>query len=322
MTRLILLLSGVIILITHNYIAQISAQNQSIAFFVGILLLGVPHGAADMLVATKHATDQNKQFSKIVFLSKYLSRLVLFGLVLYFFPLAGNLLFMLFAAYHFGETDLHQFKTNTIAGIFFVSSYGLLILGVILLNHFEEVKPLLQLFDAGIKHGDFLQFLETHKYVILSFLGVLFFASTFCYFYTNEIPARNKERFLIQFALILFILYHLPMLLGFTFYFVVWHSVLSLGNIVKYLRKDGNMLMGTVVKQMVMYSVLAMAGIIIFGLTGFMFTNNSTMMVYVFLGLAVLTAPHMQVMQAMYQSIRNRTLVIHNTEVLPAAEPV
>ena len=321
MIRLILLSSGVLLLITHKYLAAISVQSQSIAFFLGIILLGVPHGAADLLVATKHSVEQNKQFSKVIFLSKYLFRLILFGIVLYFFPLVGNLLFMLFAAYHFGETDLHQFKTSTIAGIAFVTSYGLLILGVILLNHFEEVKPLLQLFDAGIRHGDFIQFLETNKYVILSFLGILFFASTFCYFYTSEIPDRNKERFLIQFALILFILYYLPMLLGFTFYFVVWHSVLSLGNIVKYLRKDGSVSLGLVIKQMLLYSTMAMAGIIIFGLTGFMFTNNNTIMVYVFLGLAVLTAPHMQVMQLMYQSIRTRTLVINNNEILPASKP-
>ncbi len=320
MIRVILLLSGVLLLITNQYLMPLSEQFQFIVFFSGILLLGVPHGAADMLVATTYAADQNKRFSKTIFLVKYLARLTAFGLILYFFPLFGNLLFIAFAAYHFGETDLYQFKTNTVAGVFFVGSYGLLILGVILLNHFETVIPLLQLFDAGIKHIDFIHFLEVNRYVILSVFAVIFFASTFYYFYTIEIPSKNKERFLIQLALILFILYHLPMLLGFTFYFVVWHSVLSLRNIINYLRKDGSMSVATVTKQMIMYSALAIAGITIFGLTGFMFTSNNAMMVYVFLGLAVLTAPHMQIMQLMYQSIRSKTLAIHKNEMLPITE--
>jgi hypothetical protein len=42
-----------------------------------------------------------------------------------------------------------------------------------------------------------------------------------------------------------------------------------------------------------------------FGLTGFMFTSTNAMVVYVFLALAVLTAPHMHIMHNMYVDIRN-----------------
>jgi hypothetical protein len=94
------------------------------------------------------------------------------------------------------------------------------------------------------------------------------------------------------------------MLLGFTFYFVVWHSVLSLNNITAYLRKNNLYTLNNIKKEIILYSVLAIGGIALFGLTGFMFINSRAMVGYLFLGLAVLTAPHMQIMHDMYTSLR------------------
>lgn len=305
MLRIVLLFLGCVLLLFQQYILPFNNSTQFIIFLSGILLLGVPHGAADLLVATQNATSFKKSFSKFRFLAVYVSRLFAFAALLWFFPLAGNLLFILFAAYHFGETDLYQFKTNTLSGKAFVISYGLLILSVILLHHFEEVKPLFQLFSAGKENIIFINWLDANRYNIISVSGVLFFTTTFIYFLRNTNTAANdKGQFLIRFAVILLILFQLPMLLGFTFYFVVWHSVLSLNNIVSYLRKNNSFTQNSINREIVLYSLLAIGGIALFGLTGFMFINSNAMVGYLFLGLAVLTAPHMQIMHDMYNSLR------------------
>ncbi|CAN5508923.1 Brp/Blh family beta-carotene 15,15'-dioxygenase [soil metagenome] len=305
MLRIILLLVGCMLLIFQQYLLAFNNTTQFIIFLIGILLLGVPHGAADLLVATQNANSSKKLFSKFRFLTVYISRLIAFAAILWFFPLAGNLLFILFAAYHFGETDLHQFKTNTFLGKAFVIFYGLLILSVILLHHFEEVKPLFQQFDAGRKNAVFINWLDANRYHIISVSGILFFTTTFIYFLrNNHTVANDKGQFLIRFAVILFILFNLPLLLGFTFYFVVWHSVLSLNNIIGYLRKNNSYTQNSIRKEIILYSVLAIAGIALFGLTGFMFISSNAMVGYLFLGLAVLTAPHMQIMHDMYNSLR------------------
>ena len=305
MLRIILLISGCILLLFQQYILPVDAQTQFIIFLTGIVLLGVPHGAADLLVASRNADSEKKTFSKLRFLFLYLGRLFLFAAILWFFPLAGNLLFIIFAAYHFGETDLYHFKTNTLSGKLFVIAYGLVILCVILLHHFEEVKPLFQLFASGKENMAFINWLDINRYLIMSAAAGLFFVSTFAYFVNNNnFNQKDKGQFLVRFALILFILYNLPMLLGFTFYFVVWHAVLSLSNITAYLKNNEALSQSTITKQIVFYSVLAIGGIVLFGLTGFMFISSSAMMGYLFLGLAVLTAPHMQIMHEMYNSIR------------------
>lgn len=304
MIRILLLAAGVLLLISHSYIFQLSAQTQFVIFLIGIILLGVPHGAADLLVANQTAHHAKRNFSRFAFLFTYIGRLGLFAALLWLFPVLGNLLFIAFASYHFGETDLHRFKTNRFAGKLFVFSYGLLILGVILLQHFEELVPMFYLFESGRANEGIIQFIDSKRYLILSICAVFFFASSFFYFSTTQTDQPDSAYFLVQLAILLLLLYHLPMMVGFTFYFVVWHSVLSLVNIVVYLRQKNVYPPGMIVRQIVLYSVLALGGISLVGFGGFMFVNSNTVVVYVFLGLAVLTAPHMQIMHDMYHRLR------------------
>jgi hypothetical protein len=54
-----------------------------------------------------------------------------------------------------------------------------------------------------------------------------------------------------------------------------------------------------------------MAGIVISGTAGLLLFNRQGAMMYVFAGLAVLTAPHMQVMHHMYGQLRNSKKCVH-----------
>lgn len=300
----LILLGFLILLLQYFYFSDISMEYQIYGFLAGILVLGVPHGAADMMVASSNKKHESRRFSMLIFLSIYLFRLFLFAAILWFFPITGNLLFILFAAYHFGETDLHQFKTETLIGKLFVISYGLLILGFILLLHFEELMPLFNLFPSGRSAAGTIEFIFYYRKVILMALLIFFIAVSFIYFSRHETGTYNTGIFIVHLGLILLILYALPMMLGFTFYFIVWHSLLSIRNIVGFLRQHTSYSYKQIISRMFILSVLAMGGIALFGAGGFMFLNHQTMLVYVFLGLAVLTAPHLQVMHEMYIQIR------------------
>ena len=305
MIRPVLLTAGFLWLFLQHNIQGLTPQVYFAIFFVGIIFLGIPHGAADLLVAEQNSDDRHTVFSKSRFLFNYISRLVIFSVVFWFFPVTANILFILFAAYHFGETDLSQFKTNTLPGKLFITSYGLVILSIILLHHFSEIEPMFLQFESGVKNQNLIKWIGMHSTELIISAGVLFTICSSIYFFFDR--HTNKEttlRVLIQFVLILFILYQMPMLSGFTFYFVVWHSFLSLNNIVSYLRKNNTYSSATIVKQILFYSALALSGIALFGSTGFIFLNNNSIAGYLFLGLAVLTAPHMQVMHEMYISMR------------------
>jgi Brp/Blh family beta-carotene 15,15'-monooxygenase len=304
--RYILLATGLLMLLLQNQLPVFfTEENQVYVFLAGILILGIPHGAADLMVASSANEKEKKQFSTIRFLVIYLFRLGLFGLFFWLFPLWGNIFFVLIAAYHFGETDLHRFKTETRIGKLFVISYGLLILGFILLHHFDSLIPLFNLFPSGRNATGFIQWVAQNRYIILALIVLHFFIITFIYFYKHEVNTHDSGIFLVHLAIIIPILYFLPMMMAFTFYFIIWHSLLSLQNILRFLQSQKKFSNKQITGQILFYSLLAMLGIGLAGAAGFMFINHQTMLVYVFIGLAVLTAPHMQVMHDMYLRFRN-----------------
>jgi Brp/Blh family beta-carotene 15,15'-monooxygenase len=304
MLRPFFLLTGLVLALNQNWLLPFSEHLQILVFLGGILIVGLPHGAADLLVSKKESLDEIKAFSYNKFFFNYLIRIVLFFSLIALFPLIGIFVFVLIAAYHFGETDLYHFNTNTVSGAFFLVSYGLIIINITLLAHFDEVKPLLFIFDSVRKQASFISLIDHYRFLILSLSVLLFFGSAFIYFLVNGPGGQFRGQFLINFCLLAFILYNLPMLLGFTFYFVLWHSVLSLKNIVTYLRKDNQFSLVSIVKQIGVYSSIASAGIIFVGFCGFKFGSHNTLIISIFMGLAVLTAPHMQIMHLMYNRIR------------------
>lgn len=308
--RIILLIIGIALLLLQNFIQPFSPQLQFIFFIAGIVLLGIPHGAADMLVATENAPDKTS-FSAKRFHLNYVARLAAFGLLFWLFPVATNLLFIGIAAFHFGETDLVKFNSTKMSGKFFVTTYGILILFAIILPHFETLKPLCALFASGKQNEMFITFIDMNRYHILILSAFIFLIIAIWYMFTNAVKFKEHALFFVEYATLLFILYHLPMILGFTFYFVLWHSVFSLKNIFNYLSKDGLISKLAIVKQIGFYSIISFVGFIIFGTSGFLFLGNNMLVAYVFLFLAVLTAPHMEVMHNMYKNIKLLTANKH-----------
>lgn len=305
MLQIALLLLGFMLMILQHYFQPFSAAHQLYIFLAGIIILGVPHGAADLLVAMQNAGSGKRTFSKLRFFRTYLGRLVLFAAAIWFFPIFGIMLFIIFAAYHFGETDLHHCKTDTILGKLLVTTYGLVILSVLLLVHFYEVKPIVQMLQPGLESKGILNLIDSKRTIIMAVCGAGFIFVTMAYhLYYKILFQKTDFWYLIRFGVILMIIFNLPLTMGFSFYFIVWHSVLSMINIFKYLRRDNLVPFISILKQIGLYSFLAMVGILLIGLTGIMFLNSHTLMGYVFMGLAVLTAPHMQVMHDMYNKIR------------------
>ena len=73
------------------------------------------------------------------------------------------------------------------------------------------------------------------------------------------------------------------MILGFTFYFVLWHSLFSLKNIFKYLGKDGMVSQSLIAKQISFYSLISFVGFIAFAFAGVLILNYNSLLAYVFL---------------------------------------
>ena len=301
-----LLIIGLLMLINQTYFYPLSLQVQTYIFLAGVVICGIPHGAADLLISVKEANDRKVPFSHLNFFSKYLGRLLAFLALLLLLPSVGLIVFIIIGSFHFGETDLNRLDTDSIKGSFLSFSYGLVVISVIVLGHFQEVKTLLLLFQSGQNHAHLINWVDRYKVVMLSISLILFFSTVFIYFLGNTENPESSGEFLVDFSVLVFITFNLPMILGLTFYFIFWHSILSIKNIVAYFNKDNYFPFMVIIRQICFYSFLAIIGILLFGITGFMFLNSSTMVIYMILGLAVLTAPHINIMHIMYKGIRIR----------------
>jgi Brp/Blh family beta-carotene 15,15'-monooxygenase len=305
MVKLIMLLMGAAMVLLQNFAALTGPEAQFAMFIAGVLILGIPHGAADLLVAMRNESDEGRRFSYFSFFSGYLGRLSLFALLLWVFPVAGLLIFIAIAAFHFGETDLARFRTEEWYGRLLAGTYGMLLLGVMLLCHLDEVRPFLALLDDSPAMNKSLDVLEGIRWQLLASLSAAFLLSVWVYLRKTGQHIRTFGiRTPLSFLGILLIVYQLPLILGFTFYFVTWHSVISISRIIGYLCSHNGVGVWKVISQIAFYSMIAILGIVAAGWAGFMFADQTSIMWYSFMGLAVLTAPHMEVMHEMYQRLR------------------
>ncbi|MBL0882158.1 MAG: Brp/Blh family beta-carotene 15,15'-dioxygenase [Chitinophagaceae bacterium] len=305
----IVLASGLLLVLWNHFVIPVPITIQWIVFAVTILIAGIPHGALDHTVAKQNSTLQNRSFSSIRFYFTYLSRMLLYGICWYFFPSFALLLFIVLSAFHFGETDLPlPFSVTKKSTILLQTNYGLLIVLVLLLTHSSEVLPILSIIEK--QNAAFLSTLfktENSVYLIFSVLCLLivqFFRLQTKYTLAIEWHLNTLLRTII----ILGIIIYLPLPLAFAFYFGGWHSLQSLENIRQHLSNSGTEIMTypRLLQKCIPYSLIAFVGIGILMILASYLKTESVFLFFFFIGIAILTAPHLEVMSDMYQHLRKK----------------
>jgi Brp/Blh family beta-carotene 15,15'-monooxygenase len=281
-----------------------SENLQLYVFIIGILLIGIPHGGADRLIASKNFQYGNSRFSKAKFNLQYIGNIALFSIVLCCFPILGFTVFLLFSAYHFGESDLQAINIKSILGKILIFNYGLLILGMIFLPDFQRVQADLNLTNSSIKVKEIVNWINENNLKILLVLLILFLVNNLIYFLFNRDAFKSNYVQILQNLVLLPILYSLPLMLSFSFYFLLWHSLFSLKSILIYLQKDKSLGFSLIIKEIIKNSLIATLVVVVIAIAGHNDAENNNLIVYAVLGLAVLTTSHMQIMHQMYEHLK------------------
>jgi len=313
-TESILLILGVLLLFTHYYIFPIDPKVQMVILLTLVILVGVPHGALDFLVdeQTKVALQQNFSIKKFVIL--YLFRLFSFALI-WIFPWVAFSIFMVFSIYHFGETDMAGLlKTKKKAGILYVA-YGAFILGVLLLVHLPQIKDTLPVIKNFVENSNLYMLLEANRYLIIMSLGFIFIVAIVYQKSIDNIEVTLPQ--LVRLIVLLAIITLLPLLMAFTFYFALWHSILSVRNIFSYFKSFNNdKRFAIICNKSILFSLLALGGMFMIFFVLNYFLPDMNMLFALLIILSVLTLPHLQVMHRMYQNlnIKNNSLPVLSTQ--------
>ena len=303
-----ILAAAIVFGIIHYWIHPIPAAYQWIFCGITILLTGVPHGALDHLVAKKNCDLSSRDFSSLAFYLKYFTKIALFGLCWYLFPAASMLIFLFLSAFHFGETDLPIKESGSAwKPLLLQTSYGIFLLSVMVVMHQEEILPLISQL-AGVD-TEFLskQLGSEQNRILMVGLPLLILLGFGSIFLIRQKPSLTWVlAVLFQTFTILSTLILLPLPLGFAFYFGCWHSLNSLSSIRSHLSHSmGRPITWTwMIQQLLPYSVLALAGIAILILLVFNTGYIQFPLLAAFIGLALLTAPHLEVMSEMYKMMR------------------
>jgi len=298
-----------IIGIVHHFLFPIPDHIQWIFFSVIIIITGIPHGALDHEVAKQSSNLTNQVFSAKKFHTKYLSSMLLYGIVWYVFPTLSFYLFLLISAFHFGETDLPIDSPKfPLLGVLIQVAYGLLILFIILFVHIDTVLPIIQkinIFSQGL-----INYLQGDNIALVAIsVSFTFFILTLIASYI--IHKKNIVDIKHLFTLVIFVFISaliLPLPLCFIIYFGLWHSITSLENIRQHLSKTKKESLSW---KSLMIQCMPLTAISLVGLFSVIFfldlTNNSNLVIMgLFIGISILTLPHQEVMSKMYLLVRKK----------------
>jgi beta-carotene 15,15'-dioxygenase len=300
-----LLIGWGLLSLIHTFFIPLSSNIQITMFIVSILLTGIPHGALDHLVEEKNSIKSNKRFSMLVFLAQYFTRMAVFALLWYYVPLASLAIFLILSAYHFGETDLAKLPVNGARLKLLQLSYGLMILSFILLTHLGEVLPIINEMPQ-LRNNIFLLYtIEYRLTIIISLAAITLALGLLLYWKDDHKNDFEYFSFAVQLICIVWLMISLPLILAFTFYFGCWHSLHALNNIRHHLSDHPNQPLHwrTMMRKSLPFSLAACAMIVAFVIwAGNAYEASITMMGF-FIGIAILTAPHLEIMSKMYRHL-------------------
>jgi len=249
---------------------------------VGLLAVGLPHGAVD------HLLVQSKKFNLIRFVVQYVFIIAAYFALWQWYPVFSLLLFIAYSAYHFGESEMveMQVSLDTITQKLYAFIMGLSILLFIIFSHLETSILVLN----GISGvSSFLERVDLYSYKN-TILAVSYF---------SIIPLWwISKKTCVYLMAILVLGIQMPLMLAFGLYFVGSHSINAWGHIAAKLK--------TPTKKLYLQSLPFNAGAI-FILAIFLYllnTNTQLIQSYAavfFVFLACVSLPHIILMHLFYK---------------------
>lgn len=275
----------------------LTLADQLLASMGLVVLVGVPHGAIDNVIFLK----QHK-VSSFSFYSFYLSAVAINVMLWIYFPVLAAAFFLLISAYHFGQSQFshYQFESRLNYTLYF--SWGASILSGMLLFNQADLKELL----AQAEGFETLSYLLSENVIASITLGSTLIALGILIFKTIKLQLELEKLFfeVIILGLLLLAFYLFPLLIGFTLYFVILHSLKVLEEefqfVQKLYKKPVDLFaFGKLLFPFTFFAVLGM--VFIFALTYFDYLPNFSFGFLLLILISSITLPHAVVMERFYR---------------------
>lgn len=262
----------------------IPKEIQIIVGFFFILTFGILHGANDLQLIKK-TNDSKNRISFIKILTYYVAIVLLVALLFYFIPSFALLFFIIISAFHFGDQQglYLEYPISKVLRVFYPFIYGIVLLFLLFFFHANEVQNIIT---------EIIRFEIPSIYIDRILLGSgLVFIGLSTYFYWKFESFRKKLEKELFLLLVFTILFKTSSLIwGFAIYFIIWHSIPSIIDQIKFLNgtfNSNNFI--SYCKNGFVYWFVSLIGI---GLFYYLFGNEKVFNALFFSFLAAITFPH------------------------------
>jgi len=268
--------------------------------FILIFSFGMIHGSNDLLIINK-ILEKSKYYSKFNILVAYLMIVSLAILIFYMAPILALSMFIIFSAYHFGEQHWEKsfIKSNNSLKSVFYFCYGMLILQLLFTFNDIGVKFIVNEITG-------YQIANLNSFPIIIILGSLVLIMTAIELHFKRISSEIALTELFSLVILTIIFNSSSLIWGFTIYFILWHSVPSLAEQIRFVY--GEFKLKTTLKyckSAAPYWIVSLIGMVILY---FMFNNEKHFYSLFFAFIAAVTFPHAFVMVKMFSKKKHEQL--------------
>ena len=288
--RLVLLIAGIALCIVGQ-IVPMQEKSQLVLMVITFLLLGIPHGALDVYI--EGGLEQQNDHRKIFL--RYILTAALYIALWFWKPGIALLVFILITAFHFGEIDWIGNTSDRAKKVvyFFIGLCWILLL---LSRHVDTALGVFESITRNQINQE--RFLNWGKIVYPVSLITMLLLYIFLFYKKEAYFTWPQYWYLaaLQQIILLVLAHTTPLWIFFSFYFGIWHSVLSLDKIRTHFKLSSSLQDWLfLLKKAMPFSAMAWIGILYFIFLTVKSTDPTGMLSLVFIGLAVLTIPHLQV---------------------------
>jgi len=298
--RIRILLIGFLLSIC-SLLLNFTPLQQTYMLFVGVAIIGIPHGSIDHYLYMTNNKLSGSYIHFFKFLIQYIGIGLIYAALWWLNPVVALFIFIGISAFHFGELDTLNFDFKNKKYTYLVAfTYGLLFLLNLLLFNGKDVLPIIQSFPGiSLASTEMLQSSDLWIPIFPIISVIIFFVILLISLPKSEYFSKKTLTNLLFLVCLQGLIFSIPLILGFAFYFCAWHAVLSFQSILKHLEWQTKSPV-FVLKKLVPTNLAAW---LFLGSLMFYFKSDlNRLTAILFLGIAVLTAPHIGVISKMLQS--------------------
>ena len=269
--------------------------NHRSQIFIGFLLIftfGILHGANDLLLIDK-LIYKKKTNSRLKILLSYISVVLIGSLLFYIIPWVTLSAFVIVSGYHFGEQQWESLNKNSFKFLveIFQLVYGLFILFLLFNFHSDEVQKIV----FAISGVNFPSFFIP---LFLKIFGAIFIVLGLYFLSIKGIAISTFTTEIFYLVVFTIIFKSSSLIWGFALYFVLWHSLPSIIDQIKFVYGYFSLTnFISYFKSALIYWIASLLGISILYLV---FKDEKIFNALFFSFLASITFPHVFVVTKMF----------------------